>query len=137
MELELLRSYFDNGTNGKLMHDGLALCSTIELPWKKNANRVSCIPEGRYEIIKRYSSKFKWHLQVCEVPERDCILIHPANDAIKELKGCIAPVSTITGEGKGNKSRLVFEKLKAFIFPVLEKKEKIFITIKKETTCKR
>lgn len=133
MELELYRTYFAEGVNGKILHDGLALCHTIELPWEENAKRISCIPEGRYELVKRYSPKFKWHLQVCGVPERDGILMHPANDAMKELKGCIAPVSIITGEGKGSRSRVVFEKLKAFIYPVLELKEKVFITIKSIT----
>lgn len=130
MELELLRTYYPKGTNGSLLVDGTGLCHTIELPWKKNEHRISCIPEGRYELVKRYSPKFKWHLLLNNVPERVSILIHPANDAMKELKGCIAPVSTITGEGKGNASRLVFEKLKAFVFPVLERNEKIFLTIK-------
>lgn len=137
MELELVRTYYARGANGILLHDALALCNTIELPWKENANRISCIPEGRYELTKRYSPKHKWHLQVCEVPDRECILIHPANDAMKELKGCIAPVTKVTGEGKGDKSRLVFEKLKAFIYPVLERKEKVFLTIKIDPKCKK
>ena len=130
MELELVRTYYVGGTNGILLHDALALCNTIELPWKENEHEFSCVPEGKYEIIKRYSPKLKWHLQVCSVPDRDCILIHPANDDIKELKGCIAPVTNFSGEGKGTRSRLVFEKLRAFIYPVLEKNEKVFITIK-------
>jgi Family of unknown function (DUF5675) len=130
MELELLRTYCTNGTNGNLFVDCVGLCHTIELPWKNNKLEVSCIPEGRYELVKRYSPKLKWHLWVQNVPNRDLILIHPYNDAMKEAKGCIAPVTTITGEGKGDKSRVVFEKLKAFVFPVLERNEKVFITIK-------
>jgi DNA-binding transcriptional ArsR family regulator len=31
------------------------------------------------------------------VPQLEYILIHPANDALKELQGCIAPVWLITG----------------------------------------
>ena len=131
MELELLRTYYPNGTNGNLLIDGAGLCHTIELPWKNNEYAVSCIPEGRYELVKRYSPKFKWHLQVCNVVNRDLILIHPYNDAVKQAQGCIAPVTTITGEGKGESSRVVFEKLKAFVFPVLERNEKVFLNIKK------
>lgn len=130
MELELLRTYFAEGTNGDLMKDGLALCHTIELPWKENKRRISCIPEGRYELVKRYSQKFKWHLHVIDVEGRDLILIHPANDALKELNGCIAPVATLAGQGKGNASRVVFNKLKAMIYPLLERNEKVYLTIK-------
>lgn len=35
------------------------------------------------------------------VAGRSFILIPPANDAQKELRGCIAPVSILTAEGKG------------------------------------
>ncbi len=130
VELELIRTYYPDGTNGNLINDGLGLCHTIELPWLDNQHSISCIPEGRYELIKRWSDKLKWHFLVCKVPNRDLILIHPANDAMKELKGCIAPVTTLTGMGKGENSRMVFNKLKDWIYPVLERKEKVFVTIK-------
>lgn len=130
MELVLLREYHPKGTNGDLMKDGLALCHTIELPWKENQRRVSCIPEGRYELVKRYSKKFGWHLLVTNVEGRDLILVHPANDALKELNGCIAPVTTLTGPGKGNSSRVVFKKLIALIYPAVENDQKVFLTIK-------
>ena len=74
---------------------------SIELPWKENQTGVSCIPEGRYELVKRWSPKFLRHLQVMNVPGREYILIHPANEALQELKGCIAPVCFLTGAGKG------------------------------------
>ena len=130
MELELLRTYYPTGTNGNLLVAGVGLCHTIELPWKENQHQVSCIPEGKYELVKRYSPKHRWHLMLKDVPDRALILIHPANDALKELKGCIAPVSFLTGEGKGSNSRTVFTKLKKLIFPFLEKNEKVFLAIK-------
>jgi len=61
---------------------------------------------------------------------RKYILIQPANDAVKELKGCIAPVSMITGIGKGIKSVKAMQKIAGLVFPVLEKQEQIFLTIK-------
>ncbi len=131
MNLELLREYFPDGTNGKLFFKGEKICYTIELPWKNNQRRVSCIPEGKYKIRKRFSKKFGWHLELMNVKNRDLILIHPANDALKELNGCIAPVSEITGEGKGNHSRIALEKLKNEIFPLLESGFIIYINIKK------
>lgn len=127
MELELIRTYFPNGTNGDIL---LKLCNSIELPWQSNQNRISCIPEGRYELKKRYSPKFGWHLLLVNVPGRNLILIHPANDAVKELQGCIAPVSLLTAEGKGSESRKALGKITSLVFPELEKGNKVFITIK-------
>lgn len=130
MELELIRTYYPNGTNGNVLHNDNRICSSIELPWKNNQHQISCVPEGKYELKKRYSPKFGWHLQLMNVPGRDLILIHPANDAIKELEGCIAPVSILTAEGKGNASRVALGKITSLVFPELEKGNKVFITIK-------
>lgn len=127
MELELLRRYDPEGTNGELK---LVVCNTIELPWLQNKRNVSCILEGRYELRLRTTAKRGQHLLVVNVKGRDGILIHPANDAKKELLGCIAPVTTHTGPGKGSQSRLANEKLKALVLEALERKEKVFITIK-------
>lgn len=127
MELELFRNYEPDGTNGELV---LKVCNTIELPWLQNQRNVSCIPEGRYELKRRVTQKRGQHLLVMNVKSRDGILIHPANDAKKELRGCIAPVTTLTGPGKGNYSRLANEKLKALVLEALDRKEKVFITIK-------
>lgn len=120
MEIVLERMYFPEGTNGVLSQNGKEICKTIELPWRNNKARVSCIPEGKYKIRKRYSAKFKWHLELINVKNRKYILLHPAKNALKELNGCIAPVSQITGEGRGNESRKAFEKLKNLVFPYLE-----------------
>ena len=127
MELELFRTYDPEGTNGELK---LVVCNTIELPWLQNERNVSCIPEGRYELRKRFIKKFGLHLLVVDVPDRSWILIHPANHAKTQLKGCIAPVTELTGPGKGNESRLANERLKALVLEALERKEKVFITIK-------
>ena len=117
MELELVRTYFPNGTNGEFFFGGVRVCFSIELPWLGNKARISCIPEGRYELIKRYSQHFGWHLQVMNVKNRDLILIHPANDALKELKGCIAPDSILKAEGKGLESRIALRKILAIVYP--------------------
>ena len=133
MELELIRTYFPNGTNGVLRQaqddKRKIICYTIELPWLDNKNNVSCIPEGRYELTKRYSQRFGWHLLVNKVVNRNSILIHAFNDARKESKGCIAPVSICTGEGKGNNARLSLKKLLAITYTELERRNKVFITI--------
>jgi len=130
MELELIRTYYPDGTNGEILLQNTRICSSIELPWLQNKHRVSCIPEGKYELITRFSHKFQWHLQLKKVQDRDLILIHPANDALKELKGCIAPVSILSSPGKGYKSRIAFENLMLLVFPVLDQNKQVFLTIK-------
>ena len=132
MELELIRNYDPEGTNGELV---LKVSNTIELPWLQNQRNVSCIPEGRYELKKRVTQKRGQHLLVVNVKGRDGILIHPANDAKKELRGCIAPVTILTGPGRGSQSRLANEKLKALVLEALERNEKVFITIKSKHEC--
>jgi hypothetical protein len=133
MKLELIRRYHPNGTNGELFFIGGPICHTIELPWIHNEHQKSCIPEGEYRIVKRYSQKFGWHLHLTDVPGREMILIHPANNALKELKGCIAPVSQIVGDGRGTESRKALNKLTDLVFPTLEEGGEVLITIKSES----
>ena len=132
MELELIRTYYPAGTNGKIQYQDRLMMYSIELPWKDNLAQVSCIPEGRYELVKRWSPKFNRHLQVMNVSQRENILIHPANDAMHELKGCIAPVSLITGAGKGIRSRVALEILTSLVFGALDQHDHVFITIKSD-----
>jgi len=132
MELELARTYHPEGTNGKILFTGCLIVYSIELPWKDNFTQVSCIPEGRYELAKRWSPRFNRHLQVSDVPEREVILIHPANDAMQELRGCIAPVSMITGHGKGIHSRMAMEVLISLVYEALDRHDRVFVNIKSD-----
>ncbi|WP_026726273.1 DUF5675 family protein [Flavobacterium sasangense] len=129
MVLLLTRTYFPEGTNGKLECEGKLICHTIELPWRMNRKRVSCIPEGKYFIRKRYSKKFRWHLEVVDVENRSLILFHPANNAMKELNGCIAPVTKLSGPGLGLLSRKAFEKLKTLVYKILDRQEVVELLI--------
>ncbi|MBP2284863.1 hypothetical protein H4V97_003181 [Flavobacterium sp. CG_23.5] len=129
MVLVLTRIYFPEGTQGMLEWNGTLVCYTIELPWLGNQRRISCIPEGEYVLQKRFSPKFKWHLHLRNVPGRDLILIHPANDAKKELLGCIAPVTQHSGVGKGRSSRKALEKLKSLVYAALDRNEVVKISV--------
>ena len=129
MILFLTRTYFPDGTNGKLECAGRLICHTIELPWKQNETRVSCIPEGEYFIAKRYSRKFHWHLEVLDVKNRSFILFHPANNALQEFKGCIAPVTKLCGPGLGLMSRKAFTKLKDLVYQTLDRKESVALIV--------
>ena len=131
MVLVLHRTYSSEGTQGIIEWNGTIVCYTIELPWLENQRQISCVPEGEYELQKRFSKKYGWHIQLKNVVNRDLILFHPANDAQKELKGCIAPVTFITGIGKGSMSRKALAKLIQIVYSALEKKEAVRIVIQK------
>ena len=131
MELTLFRDYYEDGTNGDLYDGEMLISSTIELPWRENQRMISSIPEGRYELVKRYTDKRGWHLLVTGVPNRNGILFHPANDALKELKGCIAPVSKVIGPGKGTDSKAADSRLKTLVFEAMERGERVFLNIQK------
>lgn len=130
MELQLIRTYRQKGTNGILLFSGTEICKTVELPWQNNQPRVSCIPEGQYRLRRRLSPRFKEHFEVMEVKDRKYILFHAANDAGKELRGCIAPVLQHTGEGKGSSSRAALEKMKDRLYPLMDNGHVITLTIK-------
>ena len=129
MVLTLKRNYFPDGTNGKLECEGKTICNTIELSWRNNERRVSCVPEGKYFLEKRYSKKFKWHIEVKNVANRSGILFHPANNANQELNGCIAPVTKLSGAGLGLMSRKAFATFKNLVYKALEKNEKVVLII--------
>jgi hypothetical protein len=134
MVLFLTRTYFPEGTNGKLQCEGKLISYTIELPWKNNERRVSCIPEGKYFIRKRYSPKFKWHLEVVDVKNRTYILFHPANNALLELNGCIAPVTKLSGPGLGLMSRKAFFTLKEIVYKALDHSESVELIVESVNT---
>jgi hypothetical protein len=129
MVLLLSRTYFPDGTNGKVECKGKFICYTIELPWAANKKRVSCIPEGEYVLRKRYNKKFRWHIEVVDVENRSFILFHPANNAQKELNGCIAPVLKLSGPGLGLESRQAFIKLKSSVYKALERNEIVSLIV--------
>lgn len=68
-------------------------------------------------------------MEVMDVKNRNYILFHPANNALKDLNGCIAPVTKISGSGLGLMSRQAFEKLKALVYTKLEQKEKVYLIV--------
>jgi hypothetical protein len=132
MELVLYRAYFEEGTNGALFNSDKFLCHTIELPWNDNKRNISCIPEGVYEVEPRFSKRFKHHLILKDVKGRSYILFHPANDALKELQGCIAPVTYLSGIGRGVYSRDAMQKLLSLVYQSKDRKETILLTIKSQ-----
>lgn len=127
--LILQRHYGEQGTNGILKFQGRQICYTIELPWRNNQVGESCIPAGRYKLEKKHFPKHGEQIGIPEVRGREAILIHAANDALKELKGCIAPVSNLIDEGKGQGSRAALAELKALVYCFWDMDEEVFLLI--------
>lgn len=105
MELTLFRegSIEGIGTLGYLICGGSQFAS-VEREWFDNEQFVSCIPTGRYRLVKYSSEKYPDHYALVneelgvylhkeDIPRgvkgRYAILIHIANTAA-ELQGCIA-----------------------------------------------
>lgn len=124
------RSYFKEGTNSVLFINGVFLGFTIELPWNNNTKSKSCVPEGTYFLKARFSKKFRHHLVLENVDQRSLILIHPANNAKVELRGCIAPVTYLTGIGKGLYSKPLLDKILSICHQAFERKEIVELIIK-------
>jgi hypothetical protein len=129
MNLKLIRFYHEKGTNGALFSNGQLVCFTIELPWRGNKSNVSCIPEDIYPVVKRESEHHGNHLWIREVPGRDLILIHKANNAELQLEGCIAPVSIHSGYGRGDFSQLAFDFLYQLVSGAIDRKEPVTLEI--------
>jgi hypothetical protein len=63
-------------------------CYTLELPYRENKKRISCIPAGVYLFEKWSSFKFGEVLKGKDIPNRDMIYLHPGN-SYKHTLGCI------------------------------------------------
>lgn len=63
-------------------------CKTLELPWKNNENKISCIPNGTYKVTF-YKSPTKGEVLLLQnVPNRSMIEIHSGN-YYTQILGCI------------------------------------------------
>ena len=112
MDLNLIRDTFtDNSTIGRLYLGDEFLCYTLENCWKDNKKRISCIPEGRYELTTKEYGRFYDRyghpiIKIVEgtVPNRSEILIHKGNYP-KDTLGCILLGSTKGTDFVGNSSK--------------------------------
>lgn len=104
-ELKIKRKYNALSTNGTLDIIEAPIMMrrlfTVELPWKSNTRRESCIPGGVYQCEKHLSPSKGLCIAVLDVPNRSNILIHVGNYT-RDLLGCIAPglsQADIDGDG--------------------------------------
>ena len=114
--VEIKRSYGEYQTRGRLYsyndNNGVDYsCDTLELKWLDNERRVSCIPEGDYDVIPHVSPKFGKCFWVQDVEGRSEILFHDKVNFVGSLNprtgrsdilGCIIPFEAsmdIDGDG--------------------------------------
>ena len=107
---------------------GLIQSEPIEQIQFKKVFGSTAIPKGRYEVVITFSDRFQKYMPLLlNVPGFEGIRIHSGNTAADTL-GCIL-LGQESGEDQVWNSRAAFNaflpKLKA-----VEKKEKVFITIK-------
>lgn len=104
MKLELRRLYqtpigAPKQTEGELyvIKDGGIIydCKTLELPWRDNKRRISCVVSGTYKVVKHTSPKFGKSFWIQDVPNRSEILIHSGNYNYN-TKGCPLVGQTLT-----------------------------------------
>lgn len=82
----------DQGTQGVLILPNGVFCNTLELPWRDNKPKRSCIPCGEYDVEIRQSPKFGTIYEVKFVPGRSYILTHSGNLAGDVAKGFLSHV---------------------------------------------
>ena len=139
----LSRDRYDGkeGVIGMLKNGSKFLAYTLELEWRDNQKRKSCIPKGTYEIAyrdfggyyNRYNERFDNHkkgvLELQNVKDRSAILIHIGNRP-SHTAGCIV----VGSEADTNKS-IIYDSKKAYIEvyaqakKVLDAGKKLFIKI--------
>ena len=106
VNLLIIRETFtDKSTIGKLLVNGEYFCYTLELPYRDNQRRISCIPSGEYKVRLRLAresaTRDYLHLLVQDVPDRTYILFHRGNRP-SHTKGCILVGQTYEQDFVGN-----------------------------------
>ncbi len=105
----LNRVYYDSCTLGVMKFPDGTTLHTMELPWRDNQQRISCIPEGIYDMGLRISGvvartsrgRYRRGWEVQNVDNRTYIMVHVGNYP-SNFEGCIGVglSSTIYGDGK-------------------------------------
>lgn len=86
MKAIISRTYKPSQTEGVFQlkdNEGKVLfaCYSLELPYLNNQRKISCIPEGVYQVKKITSPSQGLCFSIQNVPQRDHILIHKGNYA--------------------------------------------------------
>lgn len=137
------RLYRKDATESELWFRDTLFCYILELEWRNNQRRISCIPEGEYELLPRFTPKRGEHIILSKVPNRDSILIHAGNDVSIEdgddadSLGCLLPqtaIMTTKGKTVGVGSREANKLLTRLIYSFFGKKTRMFLRIERQET---
>lgn len=104
MHLTLNRETYTNEYTKGILYVNAIIFRTLELPWLNNKKKKSCIPEGIYQWELRESVKFKKHILIKNVQNRNLILIHVGNTTL-DTQGCIL-IGKKTGKTQGKEAVL-------------------------------
>lgn len=83
----------DTGIVGLVDVPDIVPLFSIELPWKNNKKKVSCIPAANYVCKRRKSIKNQgWGeaFEVLDVPGRSNIIFGHIGNSPADLEGCVA-----------------------------------------------
>lgn len=83
---ETLGKCYIKHENGKVEYIG----NSLERAWENNEKRISCVPEGKYDLVLEYSPRFHKKLwELYGVPNRRECKFHSANFWF-QLNGCVS-----------------------------------------------
>ena len=90
----------EDGVFGCIVYENKPFALTLELPWKDNRRRISCVPSGTYKCKRVDSHRFGNTFEITNVPGRSHILFHKGNTD-SDTAGCVL-VGEQFGDIKGD-----------------------------------
>jgi len=88
VELIRLEEDFIYGTFGVWKVNKEVFCVTLEPPDIENARNISSIPAQQYMCRRKVSPKYGETFEICDVPFRTNVLVHPGNE-VEDTRGCV------------------------------------------------
>lgn len=103
-------------------------CRTLEPQWNSNKESDSCMPNGWYWLVKRWSDQYKNHFEIQDVDYRTWMLLHFGNYR-KNTEGCVLPGKDfIDIDGDGHKDVTSSKKVMGKLNELLPHKIPIFFS---------
>ena len=110
VKLVRLEESYKYGTFGVLLICDQTFCVTLEPCDKENKPFESSIPAQQYSCKRIISPKFGETFKICNVPNRDSVLLHSGNE-VEDTLGCVLLASSY---GKLHEGRAILNSGKTF-----------------------